>query len=84
MTLYRAARNSYQRLFNREHWSYRQAQRALFRDFVVPGSLVFDIGASKGEMSDAFLALGARVLAVESEPRLDRGARPALRPRPHG
>ena len=70
MTLYRAARNSYQRLFNREHWSHRQAQRALFRDFVVPGSLVFDIGASKGEMSDAFLALGARVLAVEPNPLL--------------
>lgn len=70
MTLYRAARDVYQRIFNRDHWRHRQAQRALYRDFVSPGSLVFDIGASRGEISDAFLALGACVIAVEPNPLL--------------
>ena len=33
--------------------------------FVYPGSLAFDIGANQGEVSLAFLELGARVVAVE-------------------
>lgn len=42
--------------------------RALYRDIVRPGDLVFDIGAHYGEHSRHFLALGARVLAVEPNP----------------
>jgi FkbM family methyltransferase len=63
---YRLARNLYQRLLNRDYWRHRQARRALYRTFVTTGSLVFDIGANRGHLSEAFLELGARtVVAVE-------------------
>jgi FkbM family methyltransferase len=37
-----------------------------------PGDLVFDIGANVGEKTDAFLRLGARVVAVEPDERNQR------------
>jgi FkbM family methyltransferase len=70
VTLYRTARNLYQRLFNREYWQHRQAQKELYRPFVATDALAFDIGANRGEVSEAFLALGARVVAVEPNPTL--------------
>lgn len=42
--------------------------RALYRAIVRPGDLVFDLGAHLGEHSEHFLAVGARVLAVEPNP----------------
>jgi FkbM family methyltransferase len=66
MNTYRLARNWYHRLLNRDYWRHRQARRELFRPFVPRGSLVFDIGANRGEVSETFLELGARtVVAVE-------------------
>lgn len=44
--------------------------RRLYRPFVQPGDLVFDVGAHLGDRSVAFAALGARVLAVEPQPRI--------------
>ena len=70
MTFYRFARNLYQRLFNREHWGHRAAQRELLRQFVPRGGLAFDIGANRGEVSGTLLELGARVVAVEPNPVL--------------
>jgi FkbM family methyltransferase len=46
--------------------------RALYRPFVSPGDLVFDVGAHVGDRVAAFRALGARVVAVEPQPRLAR------------
>jgi FkbM family methyltransferase len=64
--LYRLARNTYQRLFNRDYWRHRAAQRELYRPFVRPGSVAFDVGANRGDVSEAFIELGARVVvAVE-------------------
>jgi len=40
-----------------------------YKQFVNPGDLVFDIGANVGSHSRAFLNLGARVVAVEPDPR---------------
>lgn len=40
-----------------------------YKQFVNPGDLVFDIGANIGSHSRAFLSLGARVVAVEPDPR---------------
>ena len=40
-----------------------------YKQFVNPGDLVFDIGANVGSHSRAFLSLGARVVAVEPDPR---------------
>lgn len=44
--------------------------RRLYRPFVAPGDLVFDVGAHLGDRTRAFLALGARVVALEPQPRL--------------
>ena len=46
--------------------------RRLYRPFIEPGSLVFDIGAHLGDRSLAFAALGARVVALEPQPGLRR------------
>lgn len=45
---------------------------ALYRRFVSPGDLVFDIGAHTGGRVGWFRALGARVVAVEPNPSLLR------------
>jgi FkbM family methyltransferase len=46
----------------------RRRARAFYRDFVRPGDLCFDIGAHLGDRTGHFLALGARVVAVEPQP----------------
>jgi FkbM family methyltransferase len=43
---------------------------ALYRHFVEPGDLVFDIGAHVGDRVSSFRRLGARVVAVEPQPLL--------------
>jgi FkbM family methyltransferase len=43
--------------------------RRLFAAFVRPGSLCFDVGANHGARTEVFLGLGARVVAVEPQPR---------------
>lgn len=48
----------------------RAAMDALYRQFVQPGDLVFDIGAHVGDRVAAFRRLGARVVAVEPQPAL--------------
>lgn len=40
----------------------------LYRQFVQPGDLCFDVGANMGNRTELFLALGARVVAVEPQP----------------
>lgn len=47
--------------------------RAFYRQFVRPGDLCFDIGAHLGDRLAHFLNLGARVVAVEPQPRLMAG-----------
>ena len=44
--------------------------RRFYRPFVPAGGLAFDIGAHTGNRLHAFLALGARVVAVEPQPEL--------------
>ena len=48
------------------------AMDRLYRRFVQPGDLVFDIGAHVGDRVAAFRRLGARVIAVEPQPALAR------------
>ena len=48
----------------------QRSLRRLYRDFIRPGDLVFDIGAHLGDRSSAFAALGARVVALEPQPQL--------------
>jgi FkbM family methyltransferase len=57
---------------NRQHGP---AMDRLYRRFVQPGDLVFDIGAHVGDRVAAFRRLGARVVAVEPQPALLRTLR---------
>jgi FkbM family methyltransferase len=50
----------------------RAAMDRLYREFVRPGDLVFDIGAHVGDRVSSFRRLGARVVAVEPQPALAR------------
>lgn len=45
----------------------RAAMDALYRQFIEPGDLVFDIGAHVGDRVSSFRRLGARVVAVEPQ-----------------
>jgi len=61
----------------RSLWIYRRPGRlrgliALYRPFIEPGELVFDIGAHLGDRTRAFRRLGARVVALEPQPDLMR------------
>lgn len=42
----------------------------MYSAFVRPGSLVFDVGAHLGDRTAAFSSLGARVIALEPQPRV--------------
>lgn len=44
------------------------SERRFYREFVRKGDLVFDIGANTGLKTEAFLALGARTVAIEPNP----------------
>jgi FkbM family methyltransferase len=48
----------------------RRRMDRLYSRFVVPGDLVFDIGAHVGDRTAAFCRLGCRVVAVEPQPPL--------------
>lgn len=48
----------------------RGRMRRLYRPFVTPGSLCFDVGAHVGSRVRCWRALGARVVAVEPQPAL--------------
>lgn len=50
--------------------SRRAAMERLYRRFVQPGDLVFDIGAHVGDRIAVFRRFGARVVAVEPQPAL--------------
>jgi FkbM family methyltransferase len=52
--------------------SYRRESLALYSRFIRPGDLAFDVGANIGMKTQAFLALGARVVAVEPQPSCQR------------
>jgi FkbM family methyltransferase len=48
----------------------KERMDALYRSFIEPGDLVFDIGAHAGDRVSSFRRLGARVVAVEPQPLL--------------
>ncbi len=52
-----------------------KAMDRLYAQFVSPGDLVFDIGAHVGDRIASFRRLGARVVAVEPQPALQRTLR---------
>lgn len=46
-----------------------RARRTFYRDFIRPGDLCFDIGAHVGNRIRTWSQLGARIVAVEPQPR---------------
>ena len=52
------------------HRAHAAAMDRLYRQFVRPGDLVFDVGAHVGDRVGAFRRLGARVVAVEPQPAM--------------
>ena len=45
---------------------------AFYKNFIPQGGLVFDIGANIGNRTEIFLALGAKVVAVEPQPSCNK------------
>jgi FkbM family methyltransferase len=57
------------------HRKRNAAMDELYRQFIKPGDLAFDIGAHVGDRVGAFRRLGARVVAAEPQPALVRTLR---------
>jgi FkbM family methyltransferase len=56
---------------------------AFYAPFISRGDLCFDIGSNIGEKTEAFLALGARVVAIEPQPKIFREMRARCGPNRH-
>lgn len=57
------------------HAAPREAMDRLYGRFVSAGDLVFDIGAHVGDRVSSFRRIGAKVVAIEPQPRLMRALR---------
>lgn len=56
----------------RKQKDIRQRLFHFYSQFVKPGDLCFDVGAYRGSRTEAFLKIGARVVAVEPQPKYIR------------
>lgn len=65
--VYGPARRIFRR-FSPEVRKQRRGDLELYRQFIRPRDLVFDIGANMGQKADIFLALGAKTVSVEPNP----------------
>jgi len=57
--------------------------RQLYRQFIKPGDLCFDIGAHVGSRLRVWTALGARIIAVEPQPQMMRWLKRRYGRKPH-
>lgn len=67
-SVYPLAKFIYRHAFRREYFRTRAYMMSFYGALVEPGALVFDVGANRGDFSDAFLRLGSSVVAVEPHP----------------
>ena len=67
---YRAVRLVHRRVLEPELWSRCNRLLRLYATFIGPGDLVFDVGANRGDRTDIFVRLKARVTAVEPNQEL--------------
>ena len=65
--LYRVARWVNRNFINRSELHAYRGDLKLYRQFIKPGSLCFDVGANYGAKSEVFLKLGAKVVAFEPQ-----------------
>lgn len=61
--------NSLASLENLANLRSRRKVMKFYAQFLNPGDLCFDVGANVGNRTDVFLALGARVVCVEPQPK---------------
>ena len=72
--IYRTARLIHRNISPRRRAQYR-AEISFYSNFISSNDLCFDIGANIGSKTEAFLAIGASVVAVEPQPDLAREIR---------
>ncbi len=72
--VYRPAR-AIHRAFSRTERNQFKGDMALFRQFVRPGDLCYDIGANIGAKTEVLLSIGASVIAFEPQPKCARELR---------
>lgn len=73
--LYPVAKALYRHTAQRRYLDARNRLIGFYGPLVERGDLVFDVGANHGDFADAFLHLGARVVAVEPHPDCARELR---------
>jgi FkbM family methyltransferase len=64
---YPAIRWLYRQLLNREELRRFHAETVFYSQFVHPGQICFDVGANFGAKTEAFLRIGATVVAFEPQ-----------------
>jgi FkbM family methyltransferase len=67
-SLYEPVRNYFLKVWKPVYWKQQTEAIKFYGAFVAKDSLVFDIGANRGQHTRYFLALGASVIAVEPIP----------------
>lgn len=70
--LYGPLHRLYRQLLDQDGLRRFRNEVALYAPFISPGDLCFDVGSSIGEKTEAFLKLGARVVAFEPQPSCAR------------
>jgi FkbM family methyltransferase len=68
--VYRPARQLRNRYLRPELGNRSKILREFYSQFIRPGDLVFDIGANRGDRTEVFVQMGARVVAAEPQPWL--------------
>jgi FkbM family methyltransferase len=68
--VYRTARQLRNRYLRPELGNRYRILREFYAQFIRPGDLVFDVGANRGDRTEVFVQMGARVVAAEPLPAL--------------
>jgi FkbM family methyltransferase len=68
--VYRKARLVRRRILEPALWRRSNRLMKLYGEFIRPGDIVFDVGANRGDRTDIFARLRARVIAVEPNQEL--------------
>jgi FkbM family methyltransferase len=68
--VYRTARQLRNRYLRPELGNRYRTLREFYSQFIRPGDLVFDVGANRGDRTEVFVQMGARVVAAEPLPAL--------------
>lgn len=67
--VYRGLRFGYQTLFDQQAVDRRRRRCQFYSALLMPNDLVFDVGANLGNYAESLCQVGARVIAIEPDPR---------------